>query len=200
MNNKKLAKEITYPVMLKATAGGGGKGMRLVWKEENLKDAWDSARQESKAAFGNDGMYMEKFIEDPRHIEIQVLADKHGNTVHLFERECSIQRRHQKVVEEAPSSVLSETLRENMGAAAVRVAKACDYVGAGTVEFLMDAKSRDFFFIEVNPRVQVEHTVTEILGGLRSACTYIGARRIKDMPKCTTFAMVHNQYNTVYGQ
>ena len=157
---KKLAKEITYPVMLKATAGGGGKGMRLVWEEENLKDAWDSARQESKAAFGNDGMYMEKFIEDPRHIEIQIIGDSTGKACHLSERDCSIQRRHQKLVEETPSPFMTKKLRKEMGEAAIKAAEVVKYEGVGTVEFLVD-KHRNFYFMEMNTRIQVEHPITE---------------------------------------
>ncbi len=159
-NCKKLAKEVTYPVMLKATAGGGGKGMRLVWKEEDLKDAWDSARQESKAAFGNDGMYMEKFIEDPRHIEIQIIGDSTGRACHLSERDCSIQRRHQKLMEETPSPFMTKKLRKEMGKAAIKAAEAVKYEGVGTVEFLVD-KHRNFYFMEMNTRIQVEHPITE---------------------------------------
>ena len=157
---KKLAKEITYPVMLKATAGGGGKGMRLVWEEENLKDAWDSARQESKAAFGNDGMYMEKFIEDPRHIEIQIIGDNTGKACHLSERDCSIQRRHQKLMEETPSPFMTKKLRKEMGESAIKAAEVVKYEGVGTVEFLVD-KHRNFYFMEMNTRIQVEHPITE---------------------------------------
>ena len=157
---KKLAKEIGYPVMLKATAGGGGRGMRLVWKAEELEAAWDSARQESAAAFGNDGMYMEKFIEDPRHIEIQIIGDSNGNACHLSERDCSVQRRHQKLVEETPSPFMTDELREAMGQAAVQAAEAVKYEGAGTVEFLVD-KHRNFYFMEMNTRIQVEHPITE---------------------------------------
>jgi len=156
----KLALKIGYPVMLKATAGGGGKGMRLVWKEEDLEDSWDSARKESKAAFGNDGMYMEKFIEDPRHIEIQIIGDKTGNACHLSERDCSIQRRHQKLAEETPSPFMTPKLREEMGNAAIKAAEAVKYEGVGTVEFLVD-KHRKFFFMEMNTRIQVEHPITE---------------------------------------
>jgi len=156
----KLAKEIGYPVMLKATAGGGGKGMRLVWEEENLKDSWDSARQESKAAFGNDGMYMEKFIEDPRHIEIQIIGDYTGKAAHLSERDCSIQRRHQKLAEETPSPFMTNKLRKEMGVAAIKAAEAVKYEGVGTVEFLVD-KHRGFYFMEMNTRIQVEHPITE---------------------------------------
>ena len=157
---KKLAKEIGYPIMLKATAGGGGRGMRLVWKEEELESAWDSARQESAAAFGNDGMYMEKFIEDPRHIEIQIIGDSKGKACHLSERDCSVQRRHQKLVEETPSPFMTDKLRESMGQAAVQAAEAVKYEGAGTVEFLVD-KHRNFYFMEMNTRIQVEHPITE---------------------------------------
>ena len=157
---QKLAKEIGYPVMLKATAGGGGRGMRLVWKDEELEAAWDSARQESAAAFGNDGMYMEKFIEDPRHIEIQIIGDSNGKACHLSERDCSVQRRHQKLVEETPSPFMTDELREQMGQAAVKAAEAVKYEGAGTVEFLVD-KHRNFYFMEMNTRIQVEHPITE---------------------------------------
>ena len=157
---KKQAKKIVYPIIMKATAGGGGKGMRIVWKEEDLEAAWDSARKESAAAFGNDGLYMEKFIEEPRHIEIQIAGDVFGNACHLSERYCSIQRRHQKLVEETPSPFMTEELRERMGDAAVKAAKAVKYEGVGTVEFLVD-KHRDFYFMEMNTRIQVEHTITE---------------------------------------
>jgi acetyl-CoA carboxylase biotin carboxylase subunit len=157
---KKTAKEIKYPIILKATAGGGGKGMRIVWKEEDIEAAWDSARQEAGAAFGNDGIYMEKFIEEPRHIEIQIAGDQYGNACHLSERDCSIQRRHQKLVEETPSPFMTDELREKMGNAAIKAAKAVKYEGVGTVEFLVD-KNRDFYFMEMNTRIQVEHTITE---------------------------------------
>jgi len=157
---RKTAKEIKYPIILKATAGGGGKGMRIVWKEEDIEAAWDSARQEAGAAFGNDGIYMEKFIEEPRHIEIQIAGDQYGNACHLSERDCSIQRRHQKLVEETPSPFMTDELREKMGEAAIKAAKAVKYEGVGTVEFLVD-KNRDFYFMEMNTRIQVEHTITE---------------------------------------
>ena len=157
---KKLALEVGYPVMLKATAGGGGKGMRAVWKEEDLLKAWEGARQESKAAFGNDGMYMEKLIEEPRHIEIQIVGDSNGKACHLSERDCSIQRRHQKLTEETPSPFMTDQLREDMGNAAVRAAEFIKYEGAGTVEFLVD-KHRNFYFMEMNTRIQVEHPITE---------------------------------------
>jgi acetyl-CoA carboxylase biotin carboxylase subunit len=157
---KENATRIKYPVILKATAGGGGKGMRIVWKEEDLQEAWDSARQEAAAAFGNDGVYMEKFIEEPRHIEIQIAGDQFGNACHLSERDCSIQRRHQKLVEETPSPFMTPELRDKMGEAAIKAAKAVRYEGVGTVEFLVD-KNRDFYFMEMNTRIQVEHTITE---------------------------------------
>ena len=157
---KKVAKKTGYPVLLKASAGGGGKGMRAVWKEQDLKDAWDSARQESKAAFGNDDMYMEKLIEEPRHIEIQIIGDSNGKACHLSERDCSIQRRHQKLTEEVPSPFMTDALRKKMGAAAVKAAEFIKYEGAGTVEFLVD-KHRNFYFMEMNTRIQVEHPITE---------------------------------------
>ncbi len=157
---KKTAKKVVYPVMIKATAGGGGKGMRVVWSEDEMEDHWNSARQESLAAFGNNGMYMEKFIEEPRHIEIQIAGDKFGNACHMSERDCSIQRRHQKLVEETPSPFMTKDLRKRMGEASVKAAKAVNYEGVGTVEFLVD-KNRDFYFMEMNTRIQVEHTITE---------------------------------------
>lgn len=156
----KIANEIGYPVILKATAGGGGRGMRIVWKDEEFEPAWDSARQEAGAAFGNDGIYLEKYVEDPRHIEIQVVGDQFGTVCHLSERDCSIQRRHQKLVEEAPSPFMTPELRKKMGEAAVKGAKAVNYEGAGTIEFLVD-KHRNFYFMEMNTRIQVEHPVTE---------------------------------------
>ncbi|RZS99497.1 acetyl-CoA carboxylase biotin carboxylase subunit [Aquimarina brevivitae] len=157
---KKVAKETGYPVMLKASAGGGGKGMRAVWKEEDLQAAWESARKESKAAFGNDDMYMEKLIEEPRHIEIQIVGDSNGTACHLSERDCSVQRRHQKLTEETPSPFMTDELREKMGEAAVKAAEYIKYEGAGTVEFLVD-KHRNFYFMEMNTRIQVEHPITE---------------------------------------
>ncbi len=157
---EKLAQEVGYPVMLKATAGGGGKGMRAVWSEEDLLKAWESARQEAKAAFGNDGMYMEKLIEEPRHIEIQIIGDSRGRACHLSERDCSVQRRHQKLTEETPSPFMTDELRKAMGDAAVKAAEFIKYEGAGTVEFLVD-KHRNFYFMEMNTRIQVEHPITE---------------------------------------
>ena len=162
---KEIAKEIGFPILIKASAGGGGKGMRVVENVNEFEDQMKRAISEAENAFGDGSVFIEKFVTSPRHIEIQVLADNFGNTVYLFERECSIQRRHQKVVEEAPSSVLTAELRKLMGEAAVKVAKACDYVGAGTVEFLLDDK-HNFYFLEMNTRLQVEHPVTEMITGL----------------------------------
>ena len=162
---KKIAKKIGFPILIKASAGGGGKGMRIVESENELEEQMTRAMSEAISAFGNGAVFIEKYISSPRHIEIQVLADSHGNTVYLFERECSIQRRHQKVIEEAPSSILTPQLRKNMGEAAVKVAKACDYLGAGTVEFLVD-NELNFYFLEMNTRLQVEHPVTEFITGL----------------------------------
>ena len=157
---KKEAKKIGYPVILKATAGGGGKGMRLVWKEEEFQEAFEKASQEAGAAFGNPGMYMEKYILEPRHIEIQIAGDQYGTFCHMSERDCSIQRRHQKLVEETPSPFMTKELRKKMGAAAIKAAAAVNYEGVGTVEFLVD-KDRNFYFMEMNTRIQVEHTITE---------------------------------------
>lgn len=157
---KEIAQGIGYPVMLKATAGGGGKGMRVCHDPAELEDAWEKTRREAGAAFGNDGLYMEKFIEEPRHIEIQVAGDQYGKACHLSERDCSIQRRHQKLVEETPSPFMTDELREQMGQAAIKAAEAVNYEGVGTVEFLVD-KHRNFYFMEMNTRIQVEHTITE---------------------------------------
>ena len=157
---KKLAKEIGYPVIIKATAGGGGKGMRVVWNEGEIEKAYDTAKMEAGASFKNDGLYMEKFVEEPRHIEIQVAGDQYGNVCHLSERDCSIQRRHQKLVEESPSPFMTPELRQRMGEAAIKAASAINYESVGTVEFLVD-KNRNFYFMEMNTRIQVEHCVTE---------------------------------------
>jgi acetyl/propionyl-CoA carboxylase alpha subunit len=162
---KSIANQIGYPVLIKASAGGGGKGMRLVEKEEDLQEQMKMAQSEARSSFGNDEVFIEKFVTKPRHIEIQVFGDKQGNHVYLFERECSIQRRHQKVVEEAPSAILSPDLRRRMGEAAIAVCKSCNYIGAGTVEFLVDADLQ-FYFLEMNTRLQVEHPVTEEITGL----------------------------------
>jgi acetyl-CoA carboxylase biotin carboxylase subunit len=161
----KLADGMGYPVMIKASAGGGGRGMRLVWNKEELPKLFDSAKSEAKAAFGDDTMYMEKFLENPRHIEFQIIGDEFGNVVHLGERDCSLQRRNQKVLEESPSPVMTEDLRKKMGDAAVKAAKAIKYKSAGTIEFLLD-KHNNFFFMEMNTRIQVEHPVTELVTGI----------------------------------
>ncbi|MEP3381754.1 MAG: acetyl-CoA carboxylase biotin carboxylase subunit [Maribacter dokdonensis] len=162
---EKVAKEIGFPILIKASAGGGGKGMRVVENLKDLPEQMQRAISEAQAAFGDGSVFIEKYVGSPRHIEIQVLADTHGNIVHLFERECSVQRRHQKVVEEAPSAVLTPEIRNAMGEAAIKVARACDYVGAGTVEFLLD-ENKNFYFLEMNTRLQVEHPVSELISGV----------------------------------
>ena len=179
---KAIAKEIKYPILIKASAGGGGKGMRLVNVEEEFEEQMQMAQNEARSSFGNDAVFIEKFVEKPRHIEIQVFADQFGNVVYLFERECSIQRRHQKVVEEAPSSILSESLRAKMGEAAISVCRSCEYEGAGTVEFLMDA-DLNFYFLEMNTRLQVEHPVTEEITGLDLVEWQIRIARGEKLPK-----------------
>jgi len=178
---KKVAKRIGYPVLIKAAAGGGGKGMRIVDHAADFVKSVKAAKSEAKNAFGDDRVYVEKYLEEPRHIEFQILADTHGNVVHLFDRECSIQRRHQKVIEEAPSSVLTEELREAMGRDAVEAAKACNYVGAGTIEFLLD-KHMNYFFLEMNTRLQVEHPVTELITGLDLVSLQIDIAEGKQLP------------------
>ena len=162
---RKVSEQIGFPILIKASAGGGGKGMRVVQQPSELPEQMERAISEAKAAFGDGAVFLEKYIESPRHIEIQILADTYGNIIHLFERECSIQRRHQKVVEEAPSAILTPKIRAAMGEAAIKVAKACDYVGAGTVEFLLDS-DKNFYFLEMNTRLQVEHPVTELITGI----------------------------------
>ncbi|MEW6003710.1 MAG: acetyl-CoA carboxylase biotin carboxylase subunit [Stygiobacter sp.] len=161
---KKIAKEIGYPIMLKAVSGGGGKGMRKVFSQQEFENAFNLATSESKKAFGNSEVYIEKYIENPKHIEVQILADKHGNYLHLFERECSMQRRHQKVIEEAPSITINENIRKKITQTAIQAAKACNYYNAGTIEFLLD-KNKNFYFLEMNTRLQVEHPVTEMITG-----------------------------------
>ena len=179
---KEVAVQIGFPVLIKASAGGGGKGMRLVESEDQMEEQMHLAQSEARSSFGNDAVFVEKFVTKPRHIEIQVFADNHGNYVHLFERECSIQRRHQKVIEEAPSAVLTPELREEMGKAACAVAKACNYSGAGTVEFLLDA-DHNFYFLEMNTRLQVEHPVTEEITGLDLVEWQIRVARGEKLPK-----------------
>ncbi|MFL1896593.1 acetyl-CoA carboxylase biotin carboxylase subunit [Aquimarina sp. 2-A2] len=177
----KIANEIGFPILIKASAGGGGKGMRVVEKESDLESQMQRAISEAVSAFGDGSVFIEKYVGSPRHIEIQVMADEHGNVIHLFERECSVQRRHQKVVEEAPSAVLTPALRQKMGEAAVKVAKACDYVGAGTVEFLLD-EQHNFYFLEMNTRLQVEHPVTELITNLDLVELQIRVARGEKLP------------------
>jgi len=176
-----IATEIGFPILIKASAGGGGKGMRIVYKKEDLESQMKRAISEATSAFGDGSVFIEKYVSSPRHIEIQIMADTHGNTLHFFERECSIQRRHQKVVEEAPSSVLTPELRNTMGEAAKRVAQACDYVGAGTVEFLLDA-DHNFYFLEMNTRLQVEHPVSELISGVDLVELQINVARGQALP------------------
>ncbi len=179
---KKIAKEVGYPILIKASAGGGGKGMRLVHKEEEFEEQMNMAQNEARSSFGDDAVFIEKFVEKPRHIEIQVFADQLGNVVYLFERECSVQRRHQKVVEEAPSAVITPELRKKMGEAAVAVCRACNYEGAGTVEFLIDAHM-NFYFLEMNTRLQVEHPVTEEITGQDLVEWQVKVARGERLPK-----------------
>nr|WP_321411833.1 acetyl-CoA carboxylase biotin carboxylase subunit [uncultured Allomuricauda sp.] len=176
-----IANEVGYPVLIKASAGGGGKGMRIVEKEEDLESGMKRAISEATSAFGDGSVFVEKYVTSPRHIEVQVMADTHGNVLHFFERECSVQRRHQKVVEEAPSSILTPELRKEMGEAACKVAKSCDYIGAGTVEFLMDA-DHNFYFLEMNTRLQVEHPVTELITGVDLVELQIKVARGEELP------------------
>ncbi len=178
---KTIASEIGFPILIKASAGGGGKGMRVVEEEKDLESQMNRAISEATSAFGDGSVFIEKYVASPRHIEIQVMADSHGNVIHLFERECSVQRRHQKVVEEAPSAVLSPELRSKMGEAAVKVAKACDYLGAGTVEFLLD-ENHNFYFLEMNTRLQVEHPVTELITGTDLVALQIKVARGEKLP------------------
>jgi len=177
----RVADEIGYPILVKAAAGGGGKGMRIVNKREEFESSIKAAKSEAKNAFGDDRIYIEKYLEEPRHVEFQIMADTHGNVVHVFDRECSIQRRHQKVIEEAPCALLTPELREEMGAVAIKAAKGCDYVGAGTIEFLVD-KHLDFYFLEMNTRLQVEHPVTEMISGVDLVATQILVAEGKKLP------------------
>lgn len=179
---KEIAKEIGFPVLIKASAGGGGKGMRLVESEEEMEEQMQLAQSEARSSFGDDAVFVEKFVTKPRHIEIQIFADNHGNIVHLFERECSVQRRHQKVIEEAPSAVLTEELRDKIGESACAVARACNYAGAGTVEFLLDA-DLNYYFLEMNTRLQVEHPVTEEITGLDLVEWQVRVARGEKLPK-----------------
>jgi len=176
-----IANEVGYPVLIKASAGGGGKGMRIVEKEEDLESGMKRAISEATSAFGDGSVFVEKYVTSPRHIEVQVMADTHGNVLHFFERECSVQRRHQKVVEEAPSAILTPESRKEMGEAACKVAKSCDYIGAGTVEFLMDA-DHNFYFLEMNTRLQVEHPVTELITGVDLVELQIKVARGEELP------------------
>jgi pyruvate carboxylase subunit A len=187
---KEIGRRVGYPILIKASAGGGGKGMRIVEREEDTQEQMERAISEAVAAFGDGAVFIEKYVNGPRHIEVQVMGDTHGNIVYLFERECSIQRRHQKVVEEAPSAILTPEMRRAMGEAAVNVAKSCDYVGAGTVEFLVDA-SRDFFFLEMNTRLQVEHPVTEMITGLDLVELQIMVARGEKLPFAQEDLKIH---------
>lgn len=176
-----VADEIGYPILVKAAAGGGGKGMRIVHKKDEFESSIKAAKSEAKNAFGDDRIYIEKYLEEPRHVEFQIMADTHGNVVHVFDRECSIQRRHQKVIEEAPCALLTDELRARMAEAAIKAAKGCDYVGAGTIEFLVD-KHLEFYFLEMNTRLQVEHPVTEMISGVDLVATQILVAEGKELP------------------
>ena len=177
----RVAEEIGFPILIKASAGGGGKGMRIVHRPDEFEASIKAAKSEAKNAFGDDRVYIEKYLEDPRHIEFQIMADTHGNTVHVFDRECSIQRRHQKVIEEAPSTLLTDELRAKMAETAIQVAKACDYVGAGTIEFLVD-RHLNYYFLEMNTRLQVEHPVTEMISELDLVAAQIAVAEGKELP------------------
>ena len=178
---KEVAKNIGFPILIKASAGGGGKGMRIVHSVNEFEASIKAAKNEAKNAFGDDRVYIEKYLEEPRHIEFQIMADTHGNTVHVFDRECSIQRRHQKVIEEAPSTLLTDSLRSKMAKTAIQAAKACDYIGAGTIEFLVD-KHLNYYFLEMNTRLQVEHPVTEMITGLDLVAAQIAVAEGKELP------------------
>ena len=178
---RRVAKDVGFPILIKASAGGGGKGMRIVYQESEFDSSIKAAKSEAKNAFGDDRVYIEKYLEEPRHIEFQIMADTHGNVVHVFDRECSVQRRHQKVIEEAPSSLLTEEMRAKMAEAAIKAAKSCDYVGAGTIEFLVD-KHMNFYFLEMNTRLQVEHPVTEMISGLDLVAAQIAVAEGKELP------------------
>lgn len=178
---RKVADEIGYPILVKAAAGGGGKGMRIVHKKEEFEASIKGAKSEARNAFGDDRIYIEKYLEEPRHVEFQIMADTHGNVLHVFDRECSVQRRHQKVIEEAPCALLTDELRAEMAEAAIKAAKACDYVGAGTIEFLVD-KHMNFYFLEMNTRLQVEHPVTEMISGVDLVALQILVAEGKELP------------------
>ncbi len=178
---REVALDIGFPILIKASAGGGGKGMRIVHEESEFESSIKAAKSEAKNAFGDDRVYIEKYLEEPRHIEFQIMADTHGNIVHVFDRECSVQRRHQKVIEEAPSALLTPELREEMGKAAIKAAESCDYVGAGTIEFLVD-KHMNFYFLEMNTRLQVEHPVTEMISGIDLVAAQIAVAEGKELP------------------
>lgn len=178
---RSVADDIGYPILVKAAAGGGGKGMRIVHKKEEFEASIKAAKSEAKNAFGDDRIYIEKYLEEPRHVEFQIIADTHGNVLHVFDRECSVQRRHQKVIEEAPCALLTDELRENMAEAAIKAAKSCDYIGAGTIEFLVD-KHLNFYFLEMNTRLQVEHPVTEMISGVDLVAMQILVAEGKELP------------------
>jgi propionyl-CoA carboxylase alpha chain len=178
---RKVADDIGYPILVKAAAGGGGKGMRIVHKKEEFEASIKGAKSEARNAFGDDRIYIEKYLEEPRHVEFQIMADTHGNVLHVFDRECSVQRRHQKVIEEAPCALLTDELRAEMAEAAIKAAKACDYVGAGTIEFLVD-KHMNFYFLEMNTRLQIEHPVTEMISGVDLVALQILVAEGKELP------------------
>lgn len=178
---REVAQDIGFPILIKASAGGGGKGMRIVYDESAFESSIKAAKSEAKNAFGDDRVYIEKYLEEPRHIEFQIMADTHGNIVHVFDRECSIQRRHQKVIEEAPSVLLTDELRAEMAKSAIKAAESCDYVGAGTIEFLVD-KHMNFYFLEMNTRLQVEHPVTEMISGIDLVAAQIAVAEGKELP------------------
>ncbi len=178
---REVADDIGFPILIKASAGGGGKGMRIVHNPDDFESSIKAAKSEARNAFGDDRVYIEKYLEEPRHIEFQIMADTHGNTVHVFDRECSVQRRHQKVIEEAPSSLLTDELRAKMAETAIKAAESCDYVGAGTIEFLVD-KHLNYYFLEMNTRLQVEHPVTEMISGLDLVAAQIAVAEGKELP------------------
>ncbi len=191
---RQVANDIGFPILIKASAGGGGKGMRIVHEESEFESSIKAAKSEAKNAFGDDRVYIEKYLEEPRHIEFQIMADTHGNIVHVFDRECSIQRRHQKVIEEAPSSLLTDEMRAEMAKSAIKAAESCDYVGAGTIEFLVD-KHMNFYFLEMNTRLQVEHPVTEMISGIDLVAAQIAVAEGKKLP--FTQADIHKKGHAI---